>query len=88
MYLYQISFIITIHLVRNGSALRNICFTDDFSVAGKHIATRRQLHVEERAAGFSVNWLIVIEKKKITIPDWLIVIEKKKDNDSGLVNCY
>ena len=54
MYLYQISFIITIQLVGNGSALRNICFNDDFSVAGKHIATLRQLHVEERA-GFSVN---------------------------------
>ena len=48
-------FLITIQLVRNGSAVRNICFTDDFSMAGKHIAIRRKLHVEERAAGFSVN---------------------------------
>ena len=61
MYLYQIVFIITIQLETDLLLEISVLQTIEFSVAGKHIATRRQLHVEERA-GFSVNCY----RKKIT----------------------
>ena len=73
MYFNRFSLLSQSNWLETESALRNICFKDDFSVTGKHIATLRQLHVEERA-GFPVNCFL--KKKDNSRPE------------TNLYNCF